>query len=328
MHKLPIIPGDPTIIQSVHSVSVIKECSFSSVLNTVLHQGEAVVVSIPEMFHTKVLDLITLAHRKASLPAQKNWDSEPAYSRVLVFDKKTDSWTFWGTKQFAAVPFGDKLAEYREEDNPEVEALHDWPYYSGKLLPQAICIINSGKGVGATSVIHSLDMDFFPEDTTPKQTLIFSPGTAFADLKHKSREQFGGGISFKGQYPHAVLLNSSEKPSFLLSEKGDNYYVKDKSLHIVVHHEYTFSRVEVAVGDTKDTGIFNKDGHFGTLGSAKLKIDLLSRNHVQNLAQNLNIPPQGVLKASANKKLSVSPGDEFIISAKIDPAYVMGVRIQ
>lgn len=328
MRKIPIIPGNPKIIHSVLSAHINKECSIGFELNIILHPGEAIILHVPEEYQSKILDLITFLHRKTNKPMNKKWDTEPAYSRVLVFDIKTKTWHYWGTKQFPGVSFGDKLAELREEKNPEVEALHDWVAYSGKIFPGLICILNSGKGERASSFVQSLVADFFPNDTTPKQTLTFSHGTLFAEPQKKSKEQFGGGEAHKGQYPHAVAINIDEKPAFPVSEKGRHYYLKDNNLHIIVDHEYTFSRVEVAVGDTKDTGIFNKDGHFGTLGSARLTIDLWQKNRVQNLAQDLNVPPQGVLKASSMKKLSVFPGDEFIISAEHDPAYVMGVRIQ
>lgn len=329
MNKWPIIPGEPNIVLSALSVRDQKECTLDYEINTSLHPGEAVLLTVPEKYQSRILDLITLSHRKAggSIIAG-SWDPEPAYSRVLVLDKQTMAWTYWGTRHFNVVSFGDKLAETRSPDNPEVESLHDWIAYSGLIHPLAICIINSGRGEGAVSYVQSLSVDFFPDETSPKQVFIFSPGTVFSDLKKKSKEQFGGGESFKGQYPHAVALNFKGQPSFPFSTDGDCYYTKDNSIHIVVDHTYTFSRIEVAVGDTKDTGKFNVDGYIGTPGGAKLDIELQKKEERQILAKGLNVPPQGVLKASPKQRLTVSNGDEFIISVENDPAYIMGVRIQ
>ncbi len=328
MHKMPIVPGNPKIIQPIISAHIKKECSVCFELNMILRPGEGIVLEVPDKYRSKILDLITIAHRKVSRPVNSKWDPEPAYSRVLVLDIKTKTWKYWGAKQFPAVSFGDKLAEPREVGNPEVEALHDWVAYSGKIFPRAICILNSGKGERSSSFVHDLTVDFFPDDIVSKQTFIFSSGTAFSDLKKKTKEQFGGGESYKGQYPHAVTINSNKKPQFPVSEKGSNYFLENNCLHIIVDHEYTFSRIEVAIGDTKDTGEFNKDGHFGALGAARLTIKLERKGQMYVLAQDLNVPPQGVLKASPTRMMTVSKGDHFIISAEHDPAYVMGVRIQ
>jgi len=328
MSKILPIPGNPKVIGSSFPAHGEKNSSVCYDINVTLHPTEAIILSVPETYQSMVLDLITLSHRKAHPTRSKDWDPEPSYSRILVFDKKTRAWLYWGVNKFPAVSFGDKLAESRDADNPEIEALHDWVAYSGIIYPQAVCIINSGNGAGASSFIHSLIVDFFPKDTSVKQLWIFSPGTVFADPKKNSNELFGGGESYKGQYPYAVAINLLKTPSFPLSEKGDSYYLQNSQLHIVVDREYTFSRIEVAVGDTKDTGEFNKDGHIGSLGGAKLDIMLIRKNKKQYLAQNLNVPPQGVLKASPRKRLTVLPGDKFIISAERDPAYVMGVRIQ
>lgn len=327
-HILPI-PGEPQIVQPSRISLALTECSVAYEINHPLDPGQAMLIDIPKSYQSRILDLITLAHRKEiSGKNIQKWDPEPAFTRIIVFDNRSKSWLYWGSKQFDSVSFGDKLAEVRAADNPEIEALHDWVSYSGIIHPTKLAILNSGRGFHAKSVIHSVVIDFFPTDTDTKQLFIFSPGTLFTDLKKRNTELFGGGESYKGQYPNAVPINNQEIISYPISEYGKHFYLKDKKLHILVDHNYSFSRIEVAVGDTKDTGEFNKDGHIGTLGGAKLNIALNKNNRMQYLAEMLNVPPQGVLKASAQEIISLSPGDEFIISSQYDPAYVMGVRVQ
>lgn len=325
MNNRLIIPGDPQIIQSSFKAQETRTCSVSFDIEKAVAPAEAVLLTVPERYQRMILDLITLSHRKLGTQKYHDWDPEPAYSRVLVLDKTFKKWIYWGTKQYPNISFGDKMAEPRVKESPEVEALHDWVAYSGIVHPQAVCIINTGK---AASFVHSLVLDFFPDKLLTKQLFIFSPGTEFAEPKKESKELFGGGEAYKAQYPQAVAINSIGKPSFPLTEKGEYFFIKEQNLHIVVDHQYDFSRIEIAIGDTKNTGKFNKDGHIGTLGSAKIDIALKQKNKIEVLAKNLNVPPQGVLKASPKKLMSVVPGDEFIISSKYDPAYVMGVRIQ
>ncbi|MCR4263899.1 MAG: hypothetical protein NUV98_04245 [Candidatus Roizmanbacteria bacterium] len=294
---------------------------------------ESVLLKMSSTISSKFLDMITLSHRSVVRNESHERQREHAYSRVRVRDRKGKEWLTWGVKYYGRnTYFGDKLAEVRDQVNPEVEALHDWVNYSGLIYPEYIMITNTGESDNAVLCIHELRIDVIPEGST-QQEIIITPHTEFANIKKRNKEQFGGGIEYQGNYPFSVPLGIfKEAISFPVSRSGKNYSLdRLGNLHVLVDKSYVFSRIEVAVGDTHATGEINKDGHFGTLGSAKLTLALRKKNESSQkteLLTNANVPPQGVLKASPIAKTKLVKGDEFIISVEHDNAYVMGVRIQ
>ncbi len=327
-----LIPGNPSIIRTIAQPSSFSEFSLTYQLNVQLSCYEGVLIPLHNQL---LLDHVLLVHRKIKdkYNKSKQLEFEPSYSRILIQNDTDQEWYYWGSSYYKdSIFLGDKMAEERWPDNHEVESLHDWLYYSGYIYPKNMVVMNVSNSERARIDYHSVTIDYFPKEIITKQLFIFSPGTKFVDLQKVKREEFGGGILFNGKYPYAVPINNPDikKIQFPISIKGINYYLDQQSrLHLIINRDYECKRIEVAAGDTKDTGEFNKDGHIGTIGGSKIKVQLSFKNgKVITIAENLNVPPNGVLKIAASNLLKVYKGDEFIISAQHDPSYIMGVRIQ
>lgn len=177
---------------------------------------------------------------------------------------------------------------------------------------------------------------FFPEkEGVSYQEQIFTPGTSFVDFDKQQKEpNYGGGPSFRGKYPNAIILGGWEinQENNLIDDDSNKPFYLDKQgrMHIKLQPGKRFVNLELAVGDTHPDGVANKDGHIGTLGWAKIYVGLMmvDQEGTKQFMRNVNVPPAGVLAGGPEKTDKViQDGDEVIIESQSDTSYLMGYRI-
>lgn len=297
-----------------------------------LDPTKRIIYVIPQNYRDRVIRDVILKHRKDSSHFQgEGWDTEGAYSRVLVrtSDGKWRSWI--DPKGYNS----DKFAEPRSASDPENEVLHDWIATVGEVKPTVISVENIGHGANAISNIHGLEVVFFPETEGVKyDQTIFSPGTSFIDLeKDIQLPTYGGGKQFGGKYPNAVVLGGLGNAQNLSIDRDKTkplYTDEQGRLHIKLQPGKKFIGLEVSAGDTHPDGITNKQGGIGTLGWAKIYAGLKTpgQEDAQYFMRNVNVPPAGVLAGGYNEaEHIVKDGEELVIESKQDATYVMGYRI-
>ena len=299
-----------------------------------LEPSKRMLFVIPEEFKGRVIRDIILKHRKdPSRFSGDGWDPNGAYSRVLIKDSRTENWKSWidptGNKS-------DKFAESRASSNPENEILHDWIATVGEVQPSLISVENVGQTDQAVSNIHGVEVVFFPEkEGVEYQEQIFTPGTSFVDLdKQQNEPSYGGGPRYRGQYPSAVALGGwgRDQENTMIDDDSNKEFYLDRQgqIHIKLEPGKKFVNLELAIGDTHQDGIANKDGHNGTLGWAKIYAGLATKGHMDtsNFMHNVNVPPAGVLAGGPEQSDKViQDGDEIVIESKSDTSYLMGYRI-
>jgi len=299
-----------------------------------LEPSKRMLFVIPEEFRGRVIRDVILKHRKdPSRFSGDGWDPDGAYSRVLIKDSRTEEWKSWidpaGNKS-------DKFAEPRSSSNPENEILHDWIATVGEVQPSLISIENVGQTEQAISNIHGIEVVFFPEkEGVSYQEQIFTPGTSFVDLdKQQNEPSYGGGPRYRGKYPNAVALDGwgRDQENTVIDDDSNKEFYLDRQgqIHIKLEPGKKFVNLELAIGDTHQDGIANKDGHIGTLGWAKIYAGLSRKGQMDknNFMQNVNVPPAGVLAGGPEQTDSnIQEGDEIVIESKSDTSYLMGYRI-
>ena len=292
-----------------------------------LTPGKRILLHVPAEYRTRIIRDVVLKHRKShSRFMGRGWDPEGAYSRVLIREPRKNEWVGW------VDPSGynsDKFAEPRPATDPETEVLHDWVATVGKLNSELVSVENVGNGPNAVVNFHSIELVFFPElNALNFKEEIFSEGTQFIDLaKGVNLPSFGGGPNRDGKYPGALELNKYDLPGKI--QNRESLVNARGELVVPLENGKRLLSVELAVGDTHPDGIRNKDGHIGTLGWAKIDMDIVKGGVVvDTLTRGANVPPAGVLFGGPTSMggLKIN-GESLVITAKGDIAYVMGYRL-
>ncbi len=299
-----------------------------------LKKGDAVLINLPKGICPKILDSITIFHRKAEIYRQllnkEGWDEEGAYTKILVYDGTTGKWIDWGSS---------KYAEHRPAGNPEAEILHDWVSSHGEIKPERILIIGDGRGENGIVSFCGLEIECFPENSTTNLEMKFTPGTEFADIKNGVlTPSYGGGVHPRmGFYNKSVPLNHPNIGGldFPVTTDGQGFFLEKKGgvtgdMRIIVDKKIPLERIEVSVGDTEDLhgNVYKRNEQFRR-GWAKLTI-FIERPGGEKifLMKRANVPPRGVLKGSPRSKITLKSGDMVIIRSESDATYLMGLRLQ
>jgi hypothetical protein len=307
-----------------------------------LKPGERWLFEIPADLRGAAIRSVVLAHRKddkytSSVDANGR-DAEGAYDLVTARNSETGQWVTWSDE------YGSKkFAEPRSAGSPENENLHDWLAAVGKTPVDLVAVTAMGVGDRAIANVHFIEVEFFPPgQVESRQEEIFTPGTAFVDPdRGVNRPSYGGGqgahfgaseLAAKGLYPNAIKLGYGGSTS-TVSESS--YVGGGGRMHIKLPPGKVFGGLEVSIGDT----VFdqsrpaeeqrNKDGHYGTLGWAKLGASLTHADGSgEAFLRNMNVPPSGVLSGGPVESGYVTkPGDEIVLEAS-SGAWVMGYRVQ
>ncbi|KKR03657.1 MAG: hypothetical protein UT32_C0045G0003 [Parcubacteria group bacterium GW2011_GWC2_39_14] len=285
---------------------------------------------VPEKFRGRVVRDVVLHHRKGEKYCKDfngKWDPHGAYSRVELYDSKTDKWREWRD------PAGyspDKFAEPRHAGDPEEEVLHDWVATVGEIKPDAVRVTNVGQSeIFSTSQIHGVELVFFPElEGVSYKERIYCSGTQFVDFeKGIDIPSYGGGEHTYGKYIGAMALNRYGKADFELGEDpGLGVEKSHNRLSVNLDEGKKLVQVEVAVGDTEYRGPSNSV----RLGWAKLwvGIERARTGQVDWFVKNANIPPQGVIAGGPHlENAIIEKGDRLVIESRADASYVMGWRL-
>jgi hypothetical protein len=301
-----------------------------------LPSGHKMGFVIPEAFRKRLIRDVILRHRKDSKYAvdigEDRHDPHGAYSRVEMHNPQSRDWVKWKD------PKGynpDKFAEPRPASDPENEVLHDWLATVGEVQADAVRLTNVGQHPKySTSQIHGLEIVFHPETSHVQYNeKIYCQGTAFIDIPDgKKLPTYGGGSHTEGKYIGAIPLNQFRPVLYELGhDTGKEARLENGKLIVKLDAEQSLVEVEISVGDTEHlTEINPKTGRHTRLGYAKLWVGIKRKetDQVDWFMENVNIPPQGVLAGGPSLKNSkIQPGDELVIEARADTAYLMGYRL-
>lgn len=308
--------------------------------------GERWLFEVPEDLRGANIRTVILAHRKDSKYAASvkgKYDNEGAYNLVTARNAKTGDWVTW-SDQYGS----KKFAEPRSSGDPENENLHDWLDSVGEVAVDLVSVTNVGSGKNAVANVHFLEIEFFPAGkVTGKIEKIFTPGTKFVNPEKGITEpSYGGGmgghlsdsvLKTKGLYPDSVKIGSWGSDN---AEIDENISLKGGRLHIKLPEGKKLGGLEVAVGDTvfdknrPASEQTNQDGHYGTLGFAKLSARLQNSqgatgsSYGKAFMERMNVPPSGVLSGGpVDVGYVTKAGDEIVIDASSN-AWVMGLRVQ
>lgn len=291
---------------------------------------------IPKEFRNRLVRDVTLRHRKDHKHAKDigtdRYDPHGAYSLVELHDQSSNKWMSWSDpKGYSPI----KFAEPRSASDPENEVLHDWIATVGKIQPDAVRITNVGKNPEySVSQIHGLEVVFFPElKNVNYQEKIYSAGTSFIDLKNGEHlPTYGGGSHTEGIYKGALALNQSGSALYELGkDPGANAKLEHNRLIVKLQANQNLAQVEVALGDTEHLDHVNpKTNRKTRLGYSKLWVGIKKKNsnNINWFLKNANIPPQGVISGAPKLRDNlIEEGDELVIEARDDTAYLMGWRL-
>lgn len=301
-----------------------------------LKLGHRLAFVIPEEFRNRIVRDVILKHRKdekyrVNIGAD-GWDPHGAYSRVELHNNETGQWQQWKDPKGHKT---DKFAEPRPASNPENEVLHDWVAMVGELKPDAVRITNVGQHEEySTAQIHGVEVIFFPETKNVHyREHIYCKGTEFIDIeKGKTLPKYGGGSHTEGKYIGAIALNQSREALYELNKTaGSDAELRDGKLFIKLEPGKSLVQLEVAMGDTEHLKEVNpKTNRHTRLGYAKLwaGIKRAGSGNIEWFMENMNIPPQGVFAGGPLPEQSaIQEGDELVIEARADTAYLMGFRL-
>lgn len=301
-----------------------------------LKPGRRMAFVIPDEFKNRIVRDVILRHRKSEkymvdIGADR-WDPHGAYNRLELHNSESDEWQQWKDPKGYKT---DKFAEPRSASNPEHEVLHDWVAMVGEIKPDAIRITNVGQHEQfSVANVHGIEVIFFPEIKNVKyHEQVYCEGTEFIDLeKGKTLPKYGGGSHTEGRYLGAVALNKSGESLYeLAKDAGPEAEIRDGSLFIKLDPNKELVQVEIAVGDTEHLKeISPKTNRHTRLGYAKLwaGIQRADSGNIEWFMENINIPPQGIFAGGPLlDRSAIHEGDELIIEARSDAAYLMGWRI-
>ena len=302
-----------------------------------LRPGQRLAFVVPEQFQGRLVRDVILRHRKGEKYKKDigpdGHDPYGAYSRVELYDTKSDDWKQWSDPK-GYTP--DKFAEPRSAGDPENEVLHDWIATVGPVAPDSIRVTNVGQSADySVSQIHGVEIVFFPEleGNTSSQERVYCQGTQFADLpNHQYLPKYGGGSHTEGIYIGAMALNQRGKALYELgTDAGEGVEKEPTRLRIKLEPGKSLGQVEVAVGDTEHLVNVSPKTHRHTrLGYSKLWVGVkrAESQKVEWFIENANIPPQGIIAGAPHlEKSAVEEGDELIIEARDDTAFVMGYKV-
>ncbi|MFZ4632026.1 MAG: hypothetical protein ACOYL8_02340 [Patescibacteria group bacterium] len=301
-----------------------------------LKPGRRLAFVVPDEFKNRIVRDVILRHRKGEkyrvdIGADR-WDPHGAYTRVELHNSESDQWQQWKDPKGYKT---DKFAEPRSASSPEHEVLHDWVAMVGEIKPDAIRLTNVGQHEEySTANVHGIEVIFFPEEKNVKyQEQVYCQGTEFIDLeKGKTLPKYGGGSNTEGKYIGAVALNKSRESLYeLAKDAGPEAEMRDGKLFIKLEPGKELVQIEVAVGDTEHLKEINpKTGRHTRLGYAKLWAGIKRANSgdIEWFMENINIPPQGIFAGGPLSDSSlIQAGDELIVEARSDTAYLMGWRL-
>lgn len=320
---------------------------------------EAIYFLIPKEFQDKSIVEMTIAHRQNtndnrgtdsfnSSTGQKVKDKFPSFISAQIYSPYYSykyAWRYWGGHTSGIN--GGKYSEHKKNGSWEYDNLYEWPLYGHKAshqqdnksqIPLKGKYLRLFADIGKYSQIkgydsayvHSVTIQFAPEKADMYKYWSFTnTKTDLGDPLTMQGRSYGGGPKFKGHYPGAVILRGSKKPkntnkldlsSWDYSRRGYIEYDLIPGLR--------FKSIEIAAGDTHPDDKPNKDGGTGSLGGAKLSVELLTSSGELKIINRANLGPKGVTTGyPPDLERVIQRGDKIRIYGHNDNAYLMGIRI-
>ncbi len=302
-----------------------------------LNPREAIYFQIPEKYSKLNVSGITIGHWQDE-PASTR-DSNPGLTAVAIYTKDLPhamAWRYWGGH--ASGRQGAKFAEQRR--GPEIDTLYEWPRIGHRSVEddsKSDVLIKANvirvRNVGTDSILIShLSLKVIYNNNLTYQDYIFSTGSDFGDPDTFAGRFYNGGQIKRGTFPNALVLRSGG--SYPGTKSFPAGWLYNGHSVVIPMNDLTLATIEVMAGDTHPDGVRNKDGGWGSLGSAKISVGIADNSspdydtEVEWLKKNENIGPQGVIPASVEslKKLT----NKYLIiknSRGSSPLYIMGIRI-
>lgn len=312
-----------------------------------LRPGEQLLLELPKELAKRPVYQAVLEHRqvlqeKSSVPSgqKKNWDETPGVTALHFHSTSpgwSDPWRYWNAPWGSSGEQGGKYAEIRpdweSESHFDLAKNGTTPVGGGKKRHQLLhadAVRVRGLGVDPTFV-RSVTITFAPKPADEHDELVFTQGTSIGDLLTADGQVFGKNFK-KGTYPGALALldgaGGGEGLATLAKARPD-WKLEAGRLTIPLEPGRCFLGVELACGDTKPDGKLNSDGEVGTQGHSRLRLGIQKAGS-ENPAwfvDDHGVPPKGVIFGGPLAEHVVSPGDRLVVSAEVDPTYLMAVRL-
>lgn len=308
----------------------------------VMQPGEVLMLGIPAEWKKRLINTVTLVHRQdaasdTGLDEATGRDERPGLTAVNLHSADDGTWRKWNCPWGGNGKWGAKFAERRPENDPEFESMFEWHiqgHANADKEKSAIKHTLRPNGVRVACVgddpviVHKLILDFIGERPTRTLDATFSPGTDFGDWETGEGRKFGGGQEFGGTYPGALELGSTAGGAGA-GKLPAGWKVRGGMLEVPLEPGKVITGVDLACGDSKQDGLRNKDGGWGTSGHARLSMGIKdAHGKVAWFVDRIGVPPQGVMSgAPAEKNFVTRPGDSLVFRAEVDPVHVMAARV-
>jgi hypothetical protein len=324
-----------------------------------LRLNEALYFVIPAEFQNKTISEMTIAHRQNTQDnrgtdsfdastGRKVKDEFPSFISAQVYTPSLPykyAWRYWGGHTSGIN--GGKYSEHKKNGSWEYDNLYEWPLYGHRASHQQMrkssdslkgkylrLFADTGKFSQIqgydTAYVHSLTIQFSPKRAdTYKSWSFTNTKTDLGDPLTMQGRTYGGGPKHQGQYPGAVILRGSKRPQNTDKLDSSSW---DYSWRGYIEYDLIpgkkLKSIEIAAGDTHPDGKPNKDGGTGSLGGAKLSVDLLTASGDIKIIERANLGPKGVTTGYPHDlDRVIQKGETLRIYGHNDKAYLMGIRI-
>jgi len=319
--------------------------------------NEAIYMKIPDELQNIPVENITIAHRQNtndnrgvdsfdSRTGAKVKDVYPGFAAVQVYDDSfsyKNAWRYWGGHVSGIN--GGKYSEHKKDGDWEFDNLYEWPLYghrashqnqkeSSKSLYGKYIRVFADIGKFSEirdydkAYIHSVTIEFVQEKSDEyKEWSFTNDKTDLGDPLTMKGRSYGGGPSYNGLYPGAIIINPKRWVGKTQSKDWNGNWSGGE-----LEHELEVGKVlksiEIAAGDTHPDQRPNKDGGIGSAGGANLTVLLKTKNGEEVLIDKANLGPRGVVKGiPTDLKYRIQDGDKLIVEINGDYAYIMGARV-
>jgi hypothetical protein len=321
--------------------------------------NEALYFVIPTEFQNKTISEMTIAHRQSTQDNRgtdsfnastgtKVKDEFPSFISAQIYSPLFPykyAWRYWGGHTSGIN--GGKYSEHKKNGSWEFDNLYEWPLYGHRASHQQIrksisplmgkylrIFADTGKFSRIqgydTAYVHSVTIQFSPKKADIYKSWSFTNSkTDLGDPLTMKGRTYGGGPKFQGQYPGAVILRGNSRPQNVdkLDSSTWDYSWRGYIEYALIPGKKLKS-IEIAAGDTHPDGRPNKDGGTGSLGGAKLSVELLTKSGDQMIIKRANLGPKGVTTGyPQDLDRVIQKGETLRIYGHNDKAYLMGIRI-
>ncbi|MFZ4713751.1 MAG: hypothetical protein ACOYL6_08580 [Bacteriovoracaceae bacterium] len=299
-----------------------------------LKPNEILYFYVPDSYTLRPVSALSFGIRQDESPMTQ--DLNPGLISGMIYDEgfKDDELRYWGGH--SSGKFGAKFAEQRPA--PEIDSLYEWPLIGHKgtvKKERSFEGVNAGairiQNLGSDDVLVSqVVLDVIAPKAKQYLEKIFCVGSNFGDAETMKGRAYGGGQKFKGKFPGSLRLSSFGHKS--VPELPPYITLKNNEIFIELEAKAKLKTVDIMVGDTHPDEIINKDKGWGTLGNAKLSVEVrnIKTGDSRFLLYQKNVGPEGVISAGEIEGAkSLSQDERIVISNKLkrDTAYIMALRI-